>query len=207
MPRKSKDEAEKTRKRILASALTLFVAKGYERTTFTDIAAKLKMTKGAVYWHFESKERLLMALVEEMLSRFEEQTTALMPKDELTVEAVSRMMVENARALVSTPRFRDFFVLMHSQIRWGEATMDGIRENMLKNTQFGPWHAFHRAAENERKAGRVRSDVEPEEVACLYMSLWDGVVQAVINGFVNKEKMNGILERGFAAIGQSIVSV
>ena len=55
MPRKTKEEAEKTRARILASALALFVKKGYEHTTFTDIAARLKMTKGAVYSHFETK--------------------------------------------------------------------------------------------------------------------------------------------------------
>ena len=42
MARKAKAEAEKTRTRILASALSLFVKKGYERTTFTDIAARLK---------------------------------------------------------------------------------------------------------------------------------------------------------------------
>ena len=60
MARRRKEDAEKTRRRILASALSLFVRKGYERTTFNDIAARLKMTKGAVYWHFESKERLLV---------------------------------------------------------------------------------------------------------------------------------------------------
>ena len=86
-------EAEKTRTRILVSALSLFVKKGYDRTTFTDIAARLKMTKGAVYWHFETKEKLLMALVDEMLASFERQTLALMPKDELSFAAVAKMMV------------------------------------------------------------------------------------------------------------------
>ena len=52
MARRTKEEAAKTRARILASALSLFAKKGYVHTTFTDIAARLKMTKGAVYWHF-----------------------------------------------------------------------------------------------------------------------------------------------------------
>ena len=67
MARRSKEDAEKTRTRILASALELFTRKGYEHTTFTDVAARLKMTKGAVYWHFESKQALLLALIDEML--------------------------------------------------------------------------------------------------------------------------------------------
>ena len=48
MARRSKEDAEKTRERILSSALQLFAKKGYEHTTFTDIAARMKMTKGAV---------------------------------------------------------------------------------------------------------------------------------------------------------------
>ena len=79
MARRRKEDAEKTRRRILASALSLFVRKGYERTTFNDIAARLKMTKGAVYWHFESKERLLVELVEEALAKFRRQLDEMMP--------------------------------------------------------------------------------------------------------------------------------
>ena len=68
MARRTKEEAERTRARIMASALSLFAKKGYDRTTFNDIAARLKLTKGAVYWHFESKQALLTALLDEMLS-------------------------------------------------------------------------------------------------------------------------------------------
>ena len=80
MPRKTKEEAEKTRAWILTSALSLFVHKGYEHTTFTDIAARLKMTKGAVYWHFETNEALLVALVEEMIEKFRRQLGELEPE-------------------------------------------------------------------------------------------------------------------------------
>ena len=47
MARRTKEEAEKTRKRIMASALSLFAKRGYDRTTFNDIAARLGLTKGA----------------------------------------------------------------------------------------------------------------------------------------------------------------
>ena len=70
MSRKAKSEASKTRKRILSSALTLFIKKGYDKTTFVDIADSLNMTKGAVYWHFDTKHDLLAAVIDDMLSRF-----------------------------------------------------------------------------------------------------------------------------------------
>lgn len=204
MPRRSKDEAERTRARIVASALSLFAKNGYDRTTFTDIAARLKMTKGAVYWHFESKEALLMALVDEMLASFERQTLALMPKDELSFAAVAKMMVENAQKLLASARGRDFFLLMRTQIRWGDASMDSVRGDLMTNQRFGPWHAFVHAVENDRQAGRVRAEADAEEVASLCMSIWDGIVQAVIDGFAPKERVGVTLEHGFAAIGRSI---
>ncbi len=39
MARKTKADAEQTRQKILTAALDLFVAKGYERTTFEDDVA------------------------------------------------------------------------------------------------------------------------------------------------------------------------
>ena len=187
MARKTKEEADRTRTRILASALALFVKKGYEKTTFNDIAARLKMTKGAVYWHFESKEALLIALVDEMLEKFERQTVAIMPKDELTFNAVADMMVENARQVVEDPKRRAFILLMRTQVRWGAESMRGVRENLLTNQRFGPWHAFIKAVENDKAAGRVRGDADAMEVANMCVAVWDGIVQGRIDGFLRTD--------------------
>jgi TetR/AcrR family acrAB operon transcriptional repressor len=187
MARKRKEDAQRTRTRILASALSLFAKKGYEHTTFTDIAARLKMTKGAVYWHFESKEALLISLVDEMLEKFSRQTEAIMPKDELTFRAVADMMVENARLVVDDARGRAFFMLMRTQIRWGEESMHGVREELLTNQRFGPWHAFIRAVENDKAAGRARAGVDATEVANICVSVWDGMVQGRIDGFLRTD--------------------
>ena len=187
MARKRKEDAQRTRTRILASALSLFANKGYEHTTFTDIADRLTMTKGAVYWHFESKEALLIALVDEMLEKFTRQTEAIMPKDELTFLAVADMMVENARLVVDDARGRAFFMLMRTQIRWGAETMKDVREELLTNQRFGPWHAFIRAVENDQAAGRARAGVDATEVANICVSVWDGMVQGRIDGFLRTD--------------------
>lgn len=55
MVRKTKEEAENTRREILKAALEVFYQKGYSRTTFDEIAARINLTKGAVYWHFKNK--------------------------------------------------------------------------------------------------------------------------------------------------------
>lgn len=184
MARKSKPEAEKTRAKILASALSLFVRKGYDHTTFTDIAARLKMTKGAVYWHFASKEALLVALVEEMLARFARQLDELMPKSELTFPAVAEMMVANAERIVGDPKGTAFFMLMKTQVRWTDSSMEEVREQLMANAANGPYRTFILAVENDIAAGRVGRDVDPKGVAAIAISVWEGLVRARIDRFL-----------------------
>ena len=45
MPRRTKEEAEKTRQEILFSALDIFYEKGYSKTTFDEIAKRINLTK------------------------------------------------------------------------------------------------------------------------------------------------------------------
>ena len=184
MPRKAKEEAEKTRARILASALSLFAKKGYEHTTFTAIAARLKMTKGAVYWHFDTKEKLLLALVDEMLAKFARQIGELMPKDELTFPAVADMMGANACQTVSDPKGTAFFLLMHEQVRWSSDSMANVRAQLMTDERFGPWQAFHTAVANDIAAGRVRAEVDPKRVAHTCTAIWDGLMHVHIAKFM-----------------------
>ena len=203
MSRKTKVEAERTRARILASALALFVRKGYEHTTFTDIAARLKMTKGAVYWHFATKEALLVALVNEMLQKFKRQLDELMPKDELTFMAVADTMAHNAERIVEDPKGSAFFMLMKTQIKWGADSMAKTREQLLSRNSNGPYHAFIRAIENDIAAGRVLKAVNPVSVASVCMSVWDGLVQAKIEKFLECDLV-GTLKNTYDAVWESI---
>ena len=205
MSRKTKEEAEKTRARILASALSLFVKRGYEKTTFTDIAARLKMTKGAVYWHFETKETLLVALVEEMLEKFQRRLAECLPKGELTFKAVADMMVQTAGRIVEDPKGAAFFMLMKTRIKWGSDTMAATREKLLSRDMNGPYHTFIRAVENDIAAGRVRKGVNPIAIASVAVAAWDGLVQSKIEHFLECD-LAGTLRNTYEAMWNSIKS-
>jgi AcrR family transcriptional regulator len=51
-----------TRERILDIALELFSTQGYETTSLRQIAERLGFSKAAIYYHFASKDDILMAL-------------------------------------------------------------------------------------------------------------------------------------------------
>ena len=203
MAKKTREDALKTRTRILASALALFAKKGYERTTFTDVAARLKMTKGAVYWHFASKEALLKELVRLALEKFRRQIDELMPLGELTFPAVADMMIKNALRVVEDPKGSAFFKLMKCQIKWSDASMSKVREELLANEQFGPMQAFRAAVASDIAAGRARVGVDADEVATVSIALWDGLVQARIDKFLVRD-LGQTLSHAYEAIWNRI---
>src|SRR5258705_10562333 len=76
MARRTKEEAQETRMRILDAAEGVFHEKGVANASLEDIAAAAQVTRGAIYWHFKDKAELFDAMmqrvalpVDEMLER------------------------------------------------------------------------------------------------------------------------------------------
>jgi AcrR family transcriptional regulator len=59
------ERAERTRNAILDAAAEAFEARGFAGASLSDILARAGVTKGALYFHFSSKEGLAKAIVEE----------------------------------------------------------------------------------------------------------------------------------------------
>lgn len=205
MSRKTKEEAEKTRARILASALALFAKKGYEHTTFTDIATRLKLTKGAVYWHFESKEALLVALVKEMLEKFHRQLDDLTEGKELTFLSVAEALIARSALIVEDPKGAAFFLLLQTQVKWGADSMAATRERLLSRDTNGPYHFFIRALEKDLATGRVKAGVDPVAVAAVSIAVWTGLVRSKIEKFLECD-LQMTLRKTYVAMWESIKS-
>jgi AcrR family transcriptional regulator len=60
----------KMKENILKQAINLFLHKGYRGTTIEDITDSVNITKGAFYWHFESKNELLQTIIEHYETSF-----------------------------------------------------------------------------------------------------------------------------------------
>ncbi|MEA3288435.1 MAG: TetR/AcrR family transcriptional regulator [Candidatus Marinimicrobia bacterium] len=59
------------RKEILEAALTIFVKKGYSDARMDDIVQEIGLSKGAIYYHFQSKRDLFIALIEHWMDQFD----------------------------------------------------------------------------------------------------------------------------------------
>lgn len=60
--RRTKEDAEQTKERILYAAIGLFSSQGIEATTLDEIAKAADVTRGAIYWHFKNKADIFEAL-------------------------------------------------------------------------------------------------------------------------------------------------
>ena len=59
---------DETRRAILRAARRLFGERGYAQTTLDEISEAAGFTKGAFYWHFDSKEDLLVEVFEDWVA-------------------------------------------------------------------------------------------------------------------------------------------
>jgi len=113
-----------TRQRIQDVALELFAEQGYEKTSLREIAERLDVTKAALYYHFKTKEEIIVSLFEDLTQPIEDliewghgQPHTLDTKREIvrrysealaTAEPLFRFMQEN-QATVRELRIGDTF--------------------------------------------------------------------------------------------------
>ncbi|MCP2520353.1 TetR/AcrR family transcriptional regulator [Candidatus Aminicenantes bacterium AC-335-K20] len=63
-------EREARKQTILEAAIEIFSRKGYEKTNMEEIAEKAELSKGVIYYYFESKEKLFEELVLSEVSKY-----------------------------------------------------------------------------------------------------------------------------------------
>ena len=64
MARRTKEDAEATRHKLLDAAEVVFSAKGVAGASLSEVAAQAGLTRGAIYWHFKDKVDLFDAMMQ-----------------------------------------------------------------------------------------------------------------------------------------------
>ena len=120
-----------TRQEILDAALVLFAEQGYDKTSLREIAEQVGVTKAALYYHFPSKDEILVALLEPVLAVQEDLLAELRADTWLdpatwtaSLERALEVILEN-RALVSLVERNSAAVLsIAHEGRWAESHLE-----------------------------------------------------------------------------------
>jgi len=87
---------------IIQAAVSLFMEKGYTGTTMEDVAAKLLMTKGSVYYYFKDKQELLYQSQKMLLEKSIENIEVIKQAQDLPViERLRKSMIVHIKYLIS----------------------------------------------------------------------------------------------------------
>jgi TetR/AcrR family transcriptional repressor of nem operon len=92
--RRSREEAARTRQRIVEAASRLFRARGLDAVSVADVMSSLGLTVGGFYRHFDSKE----ALVIEAIAFSSEQSTSRKGSAEQLIDGYLSMAHRDERA-------------------------------------------------------------------------------------------------------------
>jgi AcrR family transcriptional regulator len=169
--RAARAQGGEAREALLTGALRVFARRGYRDAGVDEIAAEAGYSKGALYWHFSSKEELLLALIDERIDAPTRELVALLesaPPDQDMSVAATR---EFARQLGEQ---RDVVLLEREY--WSLAMRDAELRARYVDRQTGLRHALAAALESRaRHLGTPDLPMPAEDVARLVLSIVGGL--------------------------------
>lgn len=120
MARKTKEEAEQTRKDLIESARKVFHECGVSRSTLEKIAKAAGVTRGAVYWHFKDKAALFFAMREDVFTPLLERTDSFLLSEayDNPLDAIEASVQEFFRVLDDSSVVREVFEIMISRCEY-----------------------------------------------------------------------------------------
>jgi TetR/AcrR family acrAB operon transcriptional repressor len=130
--RRTKEEAQETRHRLLDSAEMLFQAQGVSQTSLQQIAQHAGATRGAIYWHFKDKADLFNAMMDRVKLPLEAAAQKVAGGPEADpVEDIERMMVEALKQMTTDPQVRRVFEVATHKVEYTH-DMESVHQRHLE---------------------------------------------------------------------------
>lgn len=154
----------------MEAAIGVFARCGFDRATVDEIVREAGFSKGAFYVHFESKEDLFWAMLEERISR---------QQDTFRRVGHTQPVADNVRTILS-----GVFGLLKDDPLWGslfaEFGAHALRNEKVRQrlaTMYDRWRELIADILSEgREAGRIRTDIDVEFIATVLIAAVEGSI-------------------------------
>jgi TetR/AcrR family transcriptional regulator, transcriptional repressor for nem operon len=165
-------DPERTRERLLQAAFREVYRVGFQSAGIDAILAATNVTKGALYYHFENKEALGHAVIEEVVAKLPRERW-LLPLQRSEDKDPIDALIGIVRAIPSRPRdVKGGCPLVHLA-----QEMSQLDEQFRKRLEriFHAWQeGIAVALRRGRSEGSVRRDLDPEETASFLIAMIEG---------------------------------
>ncbi len=196
MARKTKEDAEQTRQAILDSALQTFYEKGFSRTTFDEIAHRINLTKGAVYWHFRNKTDLISAIIVQKITSQRKLYPQGMPSN---IEELRQAVVCRANIIENDFDFKRFLFFMVYRMEWSSAVFDKVWSEVGELCEL-PDKRLNEVLQHLKDNGEIKENTNIPELSEVLTSFWKGLIDKYILGVKQEQNLSYMVSRGFDMI-------
>lgn len=173
----SKERPGGNRQFILESTARLIMEKGVEKTSLSDIAKAVGISKGTLYYYYTSKSDLIFDITELHMQRITDRILDILEKrrNEMTLKEILEMVFETF--LKEETREKLHLYLLQDAITGNEKLLAKFRE------KYDEWRRLI-----EKEVGKILKDAgeQPAILAYIIVAAIDGLV---IQSIVNRQKM------------------
>jgi AcrR family transcriptional regulator len=171
VPKVTQEYKREVRERILSAAEKLFSSKGYYDTSMDEIVAESRLSKGAIYSYFKSKEDLFVALHEKELEESITVLTSTFAPGDSARTKLEKIIGTAFGSMVNASKNSCRISL--------EFNVAAPRIRSVQRRREEHFMALHRFLAEIIKEGvekkEFRSDVDPNQTALILLAMADGL--------------------------------
>lgn len=196
MPRVSPEHLDARRRQILAAARACFVRDGFHATSMQDILREARLSAGAVYRYFPSKDAIVVAIASEAIQHVAIAFTAMLETEPLPaldqVLAAPLTAIERLQADEQT-------ITIVIQV-WGEAVRNPPLQAQLTDAIDEMIGTISDLVRRYQEQGVIDPESDPRHVASVLIGLVQGfIVQHAllshVTGPAYREGIHALLDR------------
>jgi AcrR family transcriptional regulator len=174
--RAARAQRSDARHELLCAAADVVAERGFRDASIDEVAERAGYSKGAVYWHFASKDDLFFALVEEHVDRPTREMIELLE----SAPAERDMAPEASRRFAELPARQREWLLLDNEY-WSQAVRDPDLRRRYAKRRRELRQALGRAlATRAGTLGAGQIGIEPERVATALIALSIGLAQQAL---------------------------
>lgn len=179
MARRTKEEAEETKKAICLAALDIFCEKGYSRTTFDEIAKRINLTKGAIYWHFRNKADILTEIIRKGFTISQSLLNVNISQVNSIYDFKEHILSE-VKLIQENKIYKKFLFFVIFQMEWSEAILNKVGSEIQDLIQANE-EILKTALRKSQESGEISSSVNIEELSWLLACMHQGMIKNIIS--------------------------
>ena len=172
MARKTKEEALRTKQKLLDSALEIMSERTYASISMTEIAERIGYSKGAIYWHFRNKHDILISLVDYVCAKYEQELEKIAKGESLN--GLRHYFMEKLSMPLHNMTFTKLHKLLRHRSEWprdvDEKVIDMLVERISRERE-----AVENLFRRMQKEGKIKESIDAGEAAGLICAILQGI--------------------------------